>query len=193
MGKRKLRFDSRKNFDRKRYRKITVSVPLEVVSVNTEDAEESELIVSLPLSSYTSATLPDGTVLHSRISRSNPLPAGWTLACLPESTSYLATFALCKLQIFPPLCIAHATFMLTVSPSCAWTLCVGQRQIDQQQCRLLGGIAAKLCTVDEVKLLSTLDDSKHCVGNADTKFMQLVPRQKGVFKDQSGKSPSVHC
>ena len=51
-----------------------------------------------------------------------------------------------------------------------------------------------LPTVDEVvKLLSTLDDSKHCVGNLDTKFMQLVPQQKGVFKDQSGKSPSVHC
>ena len=84
--------------------------------------------------------------------------------------------------------------MLTVSPSCAWTLCVGQSQIDQQQCRLLGGIAAKLCSVDEaVKLLPTLDDSKHCVENPDTKFMQLVPRQKGVFKDQSGKSPSVYC
>ena len=194
MGKRKLRFDARKNFERKKYRKIMVSVPLEVVSVNTNDAEESELIVSLPLSAYTSATLPDATVLHSRVSRSNALPAGWTLACLPASTSYLATFALCKLQIFPPLCSAHATFMLTVSPSCAWTLCVGQSQIDQQQCRLLGGIAAKLCSVDEVvKLLSALDDSKHCVGNPDTKFIELVPRQKGVFKDQSGKSLSVHC
>ena len=85
-----------------------VSVSLEVVFVNTNDAEESELIVSLPLSAYTSATLPDATVLHSRISRSNALPAGWTLACLPASTTYLATFALCKLQILPPLCSAHA-------------------------------------------------------------------------------------
>ena len=91
MGKRKLRFDARKNFECKKYRKITVSVSLEVVSVNTDDAEESELIVSLPLSSYTSATLPDATVLHSRISRSNALPAGWTLACLPASTSYFCT------------------------------------------------------------------------------------------------------
>ena len=95
----------------KKYRQITVSFPLEVVSVNTDDTEESELIISLPLSSYTSATLPDATVLHSRISRSNALPAGWTLACLPESTSYLATFALCKLQIFPPLCNAHAMYL----------------------------------------------------------------------------------
>ena len=78
--------------------------------------------------------------------------------------------------------------MLTVSPSCAWSLCVGQSQIDQQQCWLLGGIAAKLCSVDEVvRLLSALDESKHCVGNPDTKFMQLVPRQNGIFKDQSGK------
>ena len=91
MGKRKLRFDARKNFKCKKYRKITVSVLLEVVSVNTDDAEESELIVSLPLAAYTSATLPDATVLHSRKSRSNALPAGWTLACLPASTSYFCT------------------------------------------------------------------------------------------------------
>ena len=178
MGKRRLRFNAKKNFERKKYRKITVSVLLEVVSVNTD---ESELIVNLPLSAYTSATLPDVTVLHSRISRSNALPAGWNLACLPASTSYLATFALCKLKIFPPLCSSHATFMLTVSPSCAWTLCIGQSQIDQQQCRLLGGITAKLCSVDEVvKLLLTLDDSKHCVENPDTKFMQLGSLQGSV-------------
>ena len=160
-----------------------------MVSVNTDDAEESELIVSLPLSSYTSATLPDATVLHSRISRSNALPAGWTLACLPKSTSYLATFALCKLQIFPPLCML---------PLCWQCLLVVHGHFVLARVRLINTNVSfwveLLPTVDEVvKLLSTLDDSKHCVGNLDTKFMQLVLRQKGVFKDQSGKSPSVHC
>ena len=111
MGKRKLRFDARKNFECKKYRKITVSVPLEVVSVNTDDAEESELIVSLPLAAYTSATLPDATVLHSRKSRSNALPAGWTLACLPASTSYLVTFALASSRFF------HH-FVVLMLPSC---------------------------------------------------------------------------
>ena len=197
MGKRKLRFDARKIFECKKYRKfsgLTVSIPLEHVCASTNDADQSELIISLLLSAYMSATLPDATVLHSRLSRVSALPAGWTLACLPASTSHLATFAICKLQIFPPLCSAHVTFMLTVTPDCTWTLCVGQSPINQQQCRFLNGIAAKLCSVNEVvKLLSALDDSKHCVGNPETKFMQLVPRQKGIFRDQSGKSLSVHC
>ena len=50
---------------------------------------------------------------------------------------------------------------------------------------LLEGIAAKLCSMDEVeKLLSALDNSKHCVGNPEAKLMHLVP---GIFGDQSGK------
>ena len=42
-----------------------------------------------------------------------------------------------------------------------------------------------------MKLLSVLDDSKFCVGNPDAKFIQIATRQKGSFKDQSGKSLSA--
>ena len=68
MGKRKLRFDARKNFEHKKYGRIielTVPILLEHASVSANDADPSELIISLPLSAYTSATLPDATVLHS--------------------------------------------------------------------------------------------------------------------------------
>jgi len=196
MGRRKLRFDARKNFERKKYSKsseLTVSIPLVLLSVPSDDANPSELIVSLPMSAYTSSPVPDASALHSRVSRSTTLPAGWTLACLPEASgSNTASLVLCKLQILPPLFSADLTLMLTVTPDCAWTLSVGRSQINQQQCQLLCGIAAKLCCVDEVvKLLTVLDGSKFCVGNPDAKFMQLIPRQKGSFRDQSGKSLSA--
>ena len=60
MGKRKLRFDAKKSFECKKYGRIselTVSIPLQHASVNANDADSSELIISLPLSAYTSATL----------------------------------------------------------------------------------------------------------------------------------------
>ena len=136
MGRRRLRFDARKNFERKKYsecNELVVSVPLDLVSVPADDANPSELIVSLPLSAYTSTPLPDASALHSRVSKSNTLPAGWTVACLPEASgSHVASLALCKLQILPPLFTADFTFMLTISPDCAWTLSVGRTQINQQ-------------------------------------------------------------
>ena len=56
MGRRKLRFDARKNFERKKYSKsrgLTVSIPLDLLSVPSDDVNPSELIVSLPMSAYT--------------------------------------------------------------------------------------------------------------------------------------------
>ena len=46
----------------------SVPIPLEHASVNANDADPSELIISLPLLAYTSATLPDATFLHCRVS-----------------------------------------------------------------------------------------------------------------------------
>ena len=74
MRRRRLRFDARKNFERKKYSEcseLVVSVPLDLVSVPADDANPSELIVSLPLSAYTSTPLPDASALHSRVSKSN--------------------------------------------------------------------------------------------------------------------------
>ena len=46
MGRRRLRFDARKNFERKKCNELVVSVPLDLVSVPADDANPSELIVS---------------------------------------------------------------------------------------------------------------------------------------------------
>lgn len=65
MGRRKLRFDARKNFERKKYSKsseLTVSIPLDLLSVPSDDANPSELIVSLPMSAYTSSPVSDASV-----------------------------------------------------------------------------------------------------------------------------------
>ena len=199
MGKRKLRFDQRKNYERKKYgvTELSVSIPLSQLPqavIPLEMAHPSQLMIHLPLSAYTSSTVPDTTALYLRLRRSNLLPPGWTATCLSDesasqpTSSLLPSLALCKLQCLPPLFRADVTFTLTMSTQCTWTLTLGSRDIDPQRCQLMAGIAQRLRSVDEVvNLLSALDASKFCVGNHDAKFEQLVDRHKGSFKDQSGK------
>ena len=194
MGKRKMRFDPRKNYERKKYKttELTVSIPTRLLPV---PAHPTELVVSLPLAVYTSSTVPDTCCLHDRVMKSTQLPPGWTVTSIPSShPSHSTSLAVCKMQICPSSSHgADVTFMLTVAHDFRWILCVGKRQINQEQCQLLDGVAASICCVDDmVKLLCALDSSKFCVGNADPKFMQLVPRHKGTFRDKSGKPLLLH-
>ena len=206
MGKRKLRFNARKNNERNKYmeRELLVSIPLSLVTLpcelvvslplsaytpsdaSTLHSSPCELVVSLPLSAYTSSILPDASTLHSRLILSQQLPLGWTASSVGSSSaSHSASLALYKLQISPSLPSVDYSFMLTVAPDCNWTLCLGRKQISKDQCQLLVGFKEKLCTVAAlVQVLSTLDESKCCVGNPDTKFLQLAAR---TFRDKSGK------
>jgi hypothetical protein len=186
--KRKLRFNARKNDERNKYmkRELLVSILLSLVTLIINSCE---LVVSLPVSAYTSSILPDASTLHSRLILSQQLPLGWTASSVGSSSaSHSASLALYKLQISPSLPSVDYSFMLTVAPDCNWTLCLGRKQISKDQCQLLVGFKEKLCTVAElVQVLSTLDESKCCVGNPDTKFLQLAAHHKGTFRDKSGK------
>ena len=67
-------------------------------------------------------------------------------------------------------------------------------EIRPEHCQLLAGVGFKLSSVDAVvELLSALNQSGFCVGNSDSKFMQLTERRKGVFKDQLGKFSVCDC
>lgn len=69
MGRRKLQFDQRKNYERKKYRNaLCVQIPLEVL-------KPSQLLVKLPISAYTLAAVPDPAVLRSRLVKSNLVPS----------------------------------------------------------------------------------------------------------------------
>lgn len=142
MGKRKPRFDVRKNFDRNKaaqLRRCIVSIPLNLVSIVHHDTSLSvpgsckrkpeNLVVRLPVLSYTSSSAPNAENLQLRLSRSNMLPAGWSMHLLQSSDDCLTALALYKLRITPPqapLFTARCMFMLTIAHDCTWTLCVGR-------------------------------------------------------------------
>ena len=73
MGKRKLKFDMRKNHERKRYNmKLVVSIPRNQVSVG-------QLIVSIPLPLYISLDVNETSTLYSRLVATKLVPYGWNM------------------------------------------------------------------------------------------------------------------
>lgn len=150
----------------------------------------NELVVQLPLSAFTSSAVPDMISLYNRLTQYGILPNEWNLSLIRPPSATSPFLAVNKLQITLPVhCYATHTFMLTVTPGGAWTLCAGSKQVNPEQCKLLSEFPAILSTViDVVKIVSALECCKFCIGNPDEKFSSLSDRHGGVFKDYHGKT-----
>ena len=183
MGKRRLRFDQRKNYERKK-RRMSVNTPPDL-------STQQELVVSLPLSAYMSTATTDVSTLFSRLRSMNSLPAGWSIADAQQVPSPHQTInpplTLCKMQCHPPDYVPTLVFIVAFDDQCTWTLRVYGSHVIVQRCTLLSDVEPSLRSVDSVVgFLSILDSSKFCEGNSDAKFRDLAKYSRGVFKDQQG-------
>lgn len=177
MGRRKLRFDVRKNYERRKYG-LRVRIPMKLL-------KPSQLMVKVPISAYLAATVPDTILLRSRLLKSNLIPSGWSV--LEDGSQSL--LVLYKLQQSSPMLVAPSvTFSLSIDVQCTWMLRLGESEISQEKCPLLRRFPSIFrCAEDVVQLLLQLDESEFCVGNPDGRFSELVDNHKGKFMNQCGK------
>ena len=177
MGKRKLRFDLRKNYERKKRQRT---------DTNTAS---SVLIVSLPLTAY-SSTLVDASTLFSHLRHLECLRKEWFIAEMPETcSSSPSTLMLCKLERLPPHLLPTLTFTVAFNNECKWAVSIHKShvRVETSNSALLAEFEESLYTVDAVlTLLSTLDNSKFDSGNCDKIFLELTRHNGGVFYDQQG-------
>lgn len=182
MGRRKLRFDHRKNSERKKYN-LHVKIPLAIIT-------PSELVVHLPLSSFISSQARDADALLSRLRKSDRIPTSWFIHDVPMPTptpTSNARFMLCKLEQRPPLFTPSFTFIITVKSKCSWSLTVESREVNAASCDLLSTVAPALQSVEKViELISKLDKSKFCAGSHEDRFLELASHNGGTFKDHLG-------
>ena len=165
MGRRKLKYQERKNYERKKHNLHARILP-------------SKLLVHLPLSAYTSSKVSDVTALHTRLEQSKMLPSLWNI--LQQSIPPLVLY---KIQFNPSLPSVKVTFTLTVDCQCFWTLRLEASEIRSEHSQLLSGLSSKINSIDAmIDLLTTLDQSKFCVGNPDSKFTQLIEHHKRSLK-----------
>ena len=123
MGKRKLMFDTRKNYERKKRAERVVVNP--------------ELKISLPLSIYLSNAVSDSNSLRIRlvIASTKAIPDGWTLSSQVDVT---CSFTLTKLP-----------FILKVYLDCTWCIVVGTDHVDCQYSEALKNVVSTLINLLE--------------------------------------------
>ena len=98
MGRRKLRFSARKNYERKRYVKHKLPVVPKAdegeVVQDVSPVLQEVLKVSIPLSLYREAVAPDISTLHSRLQHSGVLPAPWICSMVSGTNLVLNKFGI---------------------------------------------------------------------------------------------------
>ena len=178
MGKRRLRFDQRKNHERLKYapKSLTVSVPLS----NSVMAFR----VSLPLRYSSLCTTSPATniaTLHARIVACEVLSPGWTILLLPQSLT------LCQLCCKPPHTDTVVSFSVTIASDFSWSLTLYGHTIEVVGTDVLHGIPVILSSVKGVcTVISALQESSVCIGNVEQKYITLIEHNKGSMKSSSG-------
>ena len=150
MGKRKLRFDTRKNYERKRAKQRKICPSFESMTnfdTATGDSpiDDSPLIVSLPLSLFTSSAVSSLFQLARRCG--NQLKE-WRLSSW-QTENDLHAISLSKICRGNP-------FTVIISADFNWSFFIGSTSICLQQCTCLASlISTHLNSVDLVGQLVT--------------------------------------
>ena len=178
MSRRKLKFDLRKNYARKK-------VAARIIKPSPPD----ELCVSIPIFKddlqvdVRSFPAPDIVTLYQRLVGTGILPEPWIASIVDSSR-----VAIYKLNVQSPLKSAAVSHMLTISDDFSWTINVANNEVNISQSQLLHRISSSNLQTAQATLvvLRLLDDSKVCVGNPDDRFSCLVSRNKGKFTNHLG-------
>ena len=196
----KLRLSThRKNEERKKYAvtELPVSINLGpdvmvyLVSIPRRVLELPELIVSLPLQVLVRATPPEITSLHSRLVATRSLPSSWIDLSQLQSHS---SVVLCTMHYNEGSRSGEVGFTVRIDTSFQWSVTVSGQLLQPDKCPSLADVPNMLQSVADVgRLLTTIDCSRICEGNADPKFQPLVDRHKGIFRDPSGTACACVC
>ena len=133
MGKRKLRFDQRKNYERNKKRALT-------------------LTISLPLFIYKSLPTRSPVTLFTRRKNTGSLENGWMMTDAPKdnpaSESVSQSCVLYKMTLHNSL--PFLLFTVTVIGDTTWTLIVCESQVDIRQSSLFSEVPHYVRSVDDV-------------------------------------------
>lgn len=143
MGKRKLKFDVRKNCERKAAICLDAKGACDVKDSSDANSEEKLLVIT-PLSAYISSPAPDLYLLQERLLKSKKLPTEWACSGASPAASQLVLSTVRSIaadadhvHVLP--CIVN------IEADISWTASIGQSNINKDS---LIGIPHSLCSVE---------------------------------------------
>ena len=179
MGKRRLRFDQRKNYELLKYapKSLIVLIPLS----NSVMA----LQVSLPLrysTLYMRSPTTNIVTLHTRIVALQVLLPGLTIFLHPQ------ILTLCQLCCKPPHSETVVALSLIIDTIFSWSLTAhGHTAVEVLATDVLRGVPVVVSSVRDVcTVISALQESTVCIGNVEQKYITLIEHNRGSMKSISG-------
>ena len=141
---RTVKFDARKNSERKKRAalQLRVSIPLD----SLPQSLPTSLVVSLPISAYTSSKVDDTSLLQLRLKTSHLLPAGWALTDNEQLPSSVTIF---KCPLFAAAAAAGVVYTFVVAQNLMWRLRLGESVI-RPDIELLSGCSLTISTVGQI-------------------------------------------
>ena len=167
MGKRKLRFDVRKNSERKRQCQVhDIQCPI-----------EEPLVVKVSLDIYYSAVASNLHILWKRLSNFKP-PSGFYVTSI-QREGKVTSLMICRDDgEFP--CV------ITINCDFSWSFTINTVVLSLS--KIVPETPEKLISVTAIlNLLIGLGNWSLCSGNPDEKFTTIKDTRKGVFKYLNGK------
>ena len=176
MGGRKFRLGThRRNEERKRRQKKAEE---RQTSLEDSSSPAETLTVSLPMSVYLEGTVSNVSHLSSRLLSGHCVPSTWILA-------RQIPLLLCKLSTHDNA--ASLSISLSIQHDFCWTITMGSQVLTSTLCPLLVGRPDRLVSASAVReVLSTVDDSKHCTGNTEPRFVEQWKQRSLTLHGLSG-------
>ncbi len=171
MGRRKFRLVVRKNGEREKHAAVTAT----------------SLVVSIPRSKLPAQNLDS---MKSQLSSCNVLPHSWITQATAGIEAAASKIVLCCLETASETPVIRHS--ITIREDFTWLVSVYSHSVTPQSCHALAELPVRLDSVDKIKdVVSTIEHSRICDGNSESKFLDVAKRRDGVFKDHSGKADIV--
>lgn len=172
MGGHKLKYSSVKGYKRKRKeaKLAQQNLVLAKSTANSSMTNDQELVISLPLSAYTSRKARSLLNLYDCLNKCGGI-SDWQVV---EATA--ERLSLVKIAFIPSPCIAVT---IQIYSSFEYSVTIGGFPF---QLSAEDGISSHVLSVDDLSLLlSTMNSFHLCEGNLCSEFCEVVAHNKGKF------------
>ena len=164
-------------------RKFKGPCKIDLKAVDAEQSTPSTSSVEFEPSTPSSSEVIPVPILSSSEAIPVPVPVGWTDVS-SDSEQRFCEITRQDIPDTPPLVVARS---LVVQPDSSWMVHVHGHQVDQARILSFLEVPSEICPATTATLLSTVATLAVCIGNPESRFVELAKQKGGNFLSSTGE------